>query len=169
MDKCKNNKFKLEEFTCFQCDGKGRTEDGFVCDVCDGLGTYLDACCEEHALEDEQSHYASTCNTCGEKYFGNGYNETELPCPSCKKKQQAASISKSQWYLVRKDRDMKPWAFYVLMLTFKTATLADVYAELNQMHGNHPTHGYAINQHQDDEAAGLAQIIYMDVATSKAE
>jgi reverse gyrase len=114
------------------------------------------------------SVYASTCSVCGTKYFGNGYNETKLPCHACLKKQQAALISKSQWYLVKKDREMKPWAFYVLMLTFKTATLADVYAELNQLHGYHPTHGYAIIQHQDDVAVGLAQIIYIEVATSKA-
>lgn len=169
MTKCKNDSLKTEEFTCFQCVGKGRWEDGTMCDVCDGTGSYLDACCEEHALEyEEEQHsaYLSTCSVCGNKYSGNGYNETKLPCPACLKKQRAASISKSAWYLVRKDREMKPWAFYVYGYSFKTATQADVYAEMYGLHGYHPTHGYAIIQHQEDEAAGLAQIIYMNIANA---
>lgn len=114
-----------------------------------------------------ESAYLSTCSVCHQKYAGNGYNETKLPCPDCKKKQQAASIASSQWYLVRKDRNMQPWAHYVLMLSFKTATLADTYAALHQLPGYHPVHGYSIYQYQEDETDGLAQIIYLDAPHPK--
>ena len=119
-----------------------------MCNLCDGT-------------DPNKCAYASTCSECHEKYFGNGYNETKLPCPSCLKKQQAASISNSKWYLVRKDRDTNPRTIYVLLITFKTATQADVYAELGLLYGYHPTHGYQIIQHQEDEKEGLAQVVYM--------
>lgn len=32
--------------------------------------------------------YASTCITCKRKYFGNGYGETKMQCPDCKKVKQ---------------------------------------------------------------------------------
>lgn len=111
-----------------------------------------------------ETAYASTCSVCGEKYFGNGYNETQLPCPACLKKQQAASIKPSQWYLVRKDRSMQPWAHYVYAIPFNTATLADTYAELHALAGYHPVHGFQVQQYQEDESAGLAQVIYLEVA-----
>lgn len=127
-----------------------------MCNLCDGT-------------DPNKCAYASTCSICEKKYFGNGYNETKLPCPDCLKKGLAASISKSLWYLVRKDRETKPWTFYVLTPSFKTATQADVYAELKLLHGYHPTHGYAIIQHQEDEAVGLAHIVYMDLAAPKVD
>ena len=55
--KCNNAKMEIEEFPCAFCDGTGQSGDyGSPCDVCGGSGVYLDACCIEHADEDDDLH-----------------------------------------------------------------------------------------------------------------
>lgn len=105
--------------------------------------------------------YASTCQQCGKKYFGNGYGNVELPCPDCLKSQQAKSISKSKWYLVRREFGRNSPTFNVLLLTFKTASQADVYAELKGYPHYLPIRGEGVIERQVDESLGLAKINYI--------
>lgn len=70
-------------------------------------------------------------------------------------------FNKSLWYLVRKDRQSKPWTFFVILLSFKTATQADTWAELYGYSNYFPMKGRDILEKQKDEAAGLANLRYI--------
>jgi hypothetical protein len=105
--------------------------------------------------------YASTCSVCGKKYFGNGYGNVELPCFTCLKSQQAKSISKSRWYLVRRELGIKRiWIFNVLLFGFKTAAQAEVYAA-RYYPLYIPIRGAGVIERQIDESLGLVKIVYI--------
>lgn len=72
-------------------------------------------------------------------------------------------INKSLWYLVRKDRQSKPWNYFIVLLTFKTATQADLWADLYRYTNYFPMKGKDILEKQKDESAGLAKLIYISV------
>jgi hypothetical protein len=102
--------------------------------------------------------YASTCAACGKKYFGNGYGNVELLCHDCLKSKHAKSISKSKWYLVRRECGT-PWTFHVLLHGFKTAAQAEAYP---QRWANYlPIRGEGVLERQVDESLGLVKIVYM--------
>lgn len=70
-------------------------------------------------------------------------------------------INKSLWYLVRKDRLSKPWNYFIILLTFKTATQADIWADLYGYKNFFPMKGKDILEKKKDESAGLAKLIYV--------